>query len=246
MKRKLHQLVQKTKIELNKLDKIKERRSWEEQRKYNGKFLPISVEPKLRARALKFMSDLIYLLEADGHSIKFEYDRCHIEMYEQLTEINLRQKYFRKRIKNSSGYSTETYEKSDKLEFQVGYHARKGWIDRKTKSLEDYLLVIYNYIEKDSKQWADLRERQRIQEEKDKIQRGLEVEKARLVALEAEKLEKLISDAENYEKTVKIRSYLKALEEKVSSNNQLSTSEGKEYLKWAYTKVDEIDPLPSI
>ena len=152
MKIVLHPLVQKTKVELKRLDKIKERRSWEEQRKYNSEFLPISVEPKLRTRALKFMSDLIYLLESNGHSIKFEYDRCHIEMYDQLTEINLRQKYFRKRIKDSSGYGTDTYEKSNKLEFQVGYHARKGWIDRKTKSLEDYLQVIYDYIEKDSKQ----------------------------------------------------------------------------------------------
>ncbi|WP_282085273.1 hypothetical protein [Aquimarina algiphila] len=243
MKRALHPLVQKTKIELKRLDKVKERRSWEEQRKYNGEFLPISVGPKLRARALRFMSDLIYLLEANGHSIKFEYDRCHIEMYDQLTEINLRQKYFRRRIKNSSGYGTDTYEKSDKLEFQVGYHARKGWIDRKTKSLEDYLQAIYDYIEKDSKQWADWRERQRIKEEKDKILKEQEAEKARLMAIEAEKLEKLILDAEKYEKAVKIRSYLKALEEKMSSNNELNTSERKEYLKWAYKKAEEIDPL---
>ncbi|WP_298486994.1 hypothetical protein [uncultured Maribacter sp.] len=246
MKQKLHPLVQKTKVELKRLDKIKDRRSWEEQKKYNGEFLPISVEPKLRARALKFMSDLIYLLEADGHGIKYEYDRCHIEMYDQLTEINLRQKYFRKRTENSSGYSTETYEKSDKLEFQIGYHARKGWIDRKTKCLEDYLQVIYDYLEKDSKEWADLRERQRIQKEKDKILKEQEAEKARLMAIETEKLEKLISDAENYEKAVKIRTYLKALEEKINSNNELSTSEGKEYLKWAYQKADDIDPLSSI
>ena len=245
MGRKLHPLVEKTKIELKRLDKIKGRRSWEEQRKYNGEFLPISVEPKLRTRALRFMSDLTYLLEANGHSIKFEYDRCHIAMYDQLTEINLRQKYFRKRIKNLSGYSTESYEKSDKLEFQVGYHARKGWIDRKTKSLEDYLQVIYDYIEKDSKQWADWRERQRIQEEKDKILREQEAEKARLMAIEAEKLERLILDVKNYEKALKIRTYLKALEEKVSSNNDLNTSERKEYLKWAYKKADDIDPLSS-
>ncbi|WP_092576197.1 hypothetical protein [Hyunsoonleella jejuensis] len=168
MKTKLHPLVQKTKVELLKIDKQK-RTSWEEQVKYKSAFLPISVEPKLRTRALRFMNELINLLEANNHSIKFEYNRCHIEMYGQLTEINLRQKYFRKRIKNSSGYSSDTYEKSDKLEFQVGSYARKGWIDKETKVLEDYLPIIYAYIDNDSKEWAELRKRQRIQEEEDKI-----------------------------------------------------------------------------
>ena len=107
MRKRFHPLVQKTKVELKKLDK-KKSISWDEQVKYNSDFLPISVEPKLRARALRFMNDLINLLEANNHSIKFEYNHCHIEMYGQLTEINLRQKYFRKRIKNSSGYSSET------------------------------------------------------------------------------------------------------------------------------------------
>ena len=70
MKLKLHPLVKKTKIELQRLDK-KERLTWEEQKEYNSNFLPISVEPKLRSRALRFMNDLIILLESNGHNIKF-------------------------------------------------------------------------------------------------------------------------------------------------------------------------------
>ncbi|MEP5341047.1 MAG: hypothetical protein ABJL44_16090 [Algibacter sp.] len=243
MKRRLHPLVQKTKIELQRLDKIKGRRSWEEQKAYNSEFLSISAEPKLRPRALRFMNDLIYLLEANGHSIKFCLNRCHIEMYGQLTEIHLRQKYFRKRIKDASGYGTDTYEKSNKLEFQIGYHARKGWIDKKTKNLEDYLQVIYDYVEKDSKEWVELRERQRIQEEKDKIQKELEAEKASLIAIENEKLEKLITDAGNYRKASEIRSYLKALKETTDQNANSRGPEIQGYLKWAYQKADEIDPL---
>ena len=179
MASRLHPLVQKTKIELKRLDKIKERRSWEEQQMFNGTFLPISVEPKLRGRALRFMSDLIFLLEKNGHTITFEYNRCHIEMYGQLTEINLRQKYFRKRDKDALGYGSERYEKSELLEFQIGSHARKGWIDKKTKRLEDYLMTIYEYLDKDSRQWAELRKRQRIQEERDRIQKEKEAEIAK-------------------------------------------------------------------
>ena len=67
--KKYHPLVQKTKIELEILDKIKDV-SWEEQSKYNSQFLPISVEPKLRSRALKFMDNLIKKLEENNHSAK--------------------------------------------------------------------------------------------------------------------------------------------------------------------------------
>jgi len=238
----LHPLVQKTKMELLKLDKTKNN-SWEEQNKYNSNFLPISVEPKLRTRALKFMNTLIILLEANNHSVKFELNRCHIEMYGQLTEINLRQKYFRKRIKGSFGYSRDTYEKSNKLEFQIGSYARKGWIDRETKSLEDYLPIIYSHIEKDSNWWAELRKRQRVEEKEREIQQKIEVEKAKLIAIENAKTEKLFTDAENYIKASKTRLYLKVFEDEVSKSSILNTVKNQDYIKWAYTKVDEIDPI---
>lgn len=240
-----HPLVQKTKVALKKLDK-KKNICWNEQVKYNSNFLPISVEPKLRARALRFMNDLINLLEANNHSITFEYNRCHIEMYGQLTEIHLRQKYFRKRIKDASGYGTDTYVKSNKFEFQVGSYARKGWIDRQTKTLEDYLPVIYTRIEKDSNEWAELRKRQRIQEEKDKIQQKLEAERVELIVIENTKLEKLLTDADNYMKASKIRSYIKAFENKINKTDILNNTKNRDYIEWVYTKVDEIDPINNI
>ena len=245
MKTKLHPLVQKTKIELLKLDKQKHL-SWEDQVKYNSEYLPISVEPKLRARALNFFNDLIHLLEANGHCITFYLNRCHIEMYGQLTEINLRQKYFRKRIKDASGYSSDTYEKSDKLEFQIGYHARKGWIDGKTKRLEDYLQVIYNYVERDSEEWADLRKRQRIHEEENKIKQQLEAERAEQIAIENAKLEKLLTDADNHLRASKIRSYIKAFENKINQKAYLNNSKNQDYIKWANKKADEMDPINDI
>lgn len=241
MKLKLHPLVQKTKQALRLNDK-KERLTWEEQKEYNSECLSISVEPKLRARALKFMNDLIHLLEENGHSINFYLNRCHIEMYGQLTEIHLRQKYFRKRIKDASGYGSDTYEKSNKLEFQIGSYARKGWIDKKTKTLEDYLPVIYNHIEKDSKWWAELRKEQKVEEEIREAQRIVDEEIAEQKAIEVAKFQNLIADAENYDKANTIRSYLKAYEVKLESFDNIK-DEFKEYLEWGYKKVDEIDPI---
>jgi hypothetical protein len=240
--KKLHPLVQATKIELQRLDKSTEKRSWEQIKAYNGTFLPISVEPELRPRALRFMSDLIHLLEQYGHRITFKYNRCYIEMYGQLTEINLRQKYYRRRIKDSTGYGTDTYEKSNRLEFQIVSHARKGWIDRKTKCLEDYLETIYDYVEHDSRQWAELRERQRIQEERDRVHQEKEAEKARKLAEEAERLSQLMQESDNHQKAMRIRSYLEALKKKAIRNNAFDT-ELQEYIDWGHKKADQIDPL---
>ncbi len=241
MSSKLHPLVQKTKVELLKLDKLKSI-SWEEQKRYDSEFLPISVEPKLRERALNFMNDLIHLLEANDHCIKFDMNRCHVEMYGQLTEINLRQKYFRKRIPNDYGYSHNTFEKSNKLEFQIGSCYRKNWIDKETKTLEEYLPAIYSHIEKKSKEYAEIRERQRIQEEERKRIEKIEAEKAELIALENAKLEKLITDADNFIKASNIRSYIKSLQNKINQADISNNSKDQDYVKWANKKADEIDP----
>lgn len=243
MKNTYHPLVQKTKLELLKLDKLK-RISWDVQQEYNAQFLPISVEPKLRKRALDFMDELIKLLEENNHTIKFEHKRCHIEMYGQLTEIHLRQKYHRKRVKNEGGYTHEYYEKSNKLEFLVGSCYRKGWIDRKTKKLEDYLQIIYNYIEEDSKGWADLRKKQKLQEEERKIELKREEEEARSMEIENKKLDQLITDSENFIKARNIRDYLKKMEDECLQTGNL-TNEVEEYIKWGYIKANELDPTKS-
>lgn len=239
---KYHPLVQKAKVELEKLDEIKNI-TWKEESKYKSGILPISVEPKLRSRALKFMDTLIKKLEENNHSIKFEYDRCHIEMYGQLIEIHLRQKFYKKRKSDGSGYEYRKLEKSDKLEFLIGYAYRKSWIDKKTKSLEDYLPAIYNHIEKDSKFWADIKKENKLKKEQREAQKKIEEEIARQKALEKEKLQKLISDSENYNKANSIRNYLTAVETKIQHSKKDEVDQIQNYLEWAHKKANEIDPM---
>jgi hypothetical protein len=105
-----------------------------ERKSYAGSLLAISVEPKLRSRALSFMNELIILLEANNHAIKFENCLCHIEMYGQLTQIDLRQKYYRVRDKNEYDCSNNRFVRSEDLEFQIGYSYRTGWIDKRLKN----------------------------------------------------------------------------------------------------------------
>lgn len=54
------------------------------------------------------MNTLIQIVEAMGHNITFEYSRCHVEMFGQMTEINLRQKIYRIRDKDESGWGRES------------------------------------------------------------------------------------------------------------------------------------------
>ncbi|TXD49624.1 hypothetical protein [Polaribacter sp. IC073] len=234
-------MVQKTKLDLEKLDENNQV-TWGERKNYTGSLLPISVEPKLRSRAFSFMDGLINLIEANGHGFKIAYNRLHIEMYGQLTEFNLRQKYYRLRVKGDYSFSHNTFVKSDDLEFQVGSYARKGWIDKKTIKIEDYLPKIYSHIEEKSKKWAEHRRHQKIEEKKREAQRKLEEEKEMLIVIENEKTEILIQNASNYKTAHEIRLYLKALEQKLNLRHKIDESL-RDYIHWAYNKANEIDPL---
>lgn len=75
------------------------------------------------------------------------------------------------------------------LEFQIGYSYRKGWIDKKTKKIEDSLQLIYDQIENKSKYMFDLRERQRKEEEE-----------ARLIAVEKSKVDTLVMNVSDFKK----------------------------------------------
>jgi hypothetical protein len=189
------------------------------------------------------MTDLMVLLDADNHNIIFEYNRCYIEMYGQKTEFHLRQKYFRRRINDGSGYMTETYEISNKLEFKVNNYPRKTWIDRKTKTLEDYLPIIFTHIEKNSQKWADWREKQRIQEAKDKLEKKIEEERLHTIAIENAKIDQLLTDAAAHEKANSIRTYLKAIEKKTEQSGVNANKESTNYLEWGYKIADQLDPL---
>ena len=87
---------------------------------------------------------------------------------------------------------------------------------------------------------------QRIQEEQDKIRQKIEAEKAELLAIENAKLEKLLRDVENHTKASKIRSYLKAFENKINQSTILNSPKNKDYIEWAYNKANEIDPISNL
>ena len=116
---KYHPLIRQTQKLLERLDGSKKNvRFWDLAREYE--ILPIHTDSKLRSRAFRFMNTFIQVVEAMNGSIVFEYGRCHVLMFGQKTEINLRQKYHRIRTKDKSGWSTESWERPISWNFRRG------------------------------------------------------------------------------------------------------------------------------
>lgn len=238
---KYHPLIRQTQKLLERLDgSKKDVRFWDLAREYE--ILPIHTDSNLRSRAFRFMNTFIQIVEAMNGSIVFEYGRYHVQMFGQKTEINLRQKYHRIRTKDKSGWSTESWEKTYKLEFQAGpSFSQKNWIDKKTTSLEEYLPQIIAWIEKDCKYWHDLRALQAIESNK----RALREQKQKMIMetkeQEMAKFSTLLVNTERFEKAKAIRDYINKIEELDITDNKV-----KEYLKWARLKADWVDPLTDV
>ncbi len=237
---KYHPTVRNSKKLLEQLDESEDIRFWEVSQEHE--VLPIHTDPKMRSRALRFMNTLILVIEAINGNIVFEYGRCHIQLFGQKTEINLRQKYHRIREKDKSGWNRESWQKSDKLEFQAGPSFRqKNWIDKKTICLEEYLPQIVAWIEKDCKYWHDVRAEQAIESNKRALLEQKEKAIKEVKEQEMTKFKTLLVNTKRFEKANAIREYIKTMEERNTMDD-----ETKAYLKWARLKADWIDPLIDI
>jgi hypothetical protein len=241
MSKIFHPLVIKTKLELEKLDR-QDIKTWGERHTYRGAILPISVEPKLRKRALSFMNDFLKLIESEGHKMKFIYEQCFVEAYGETTQINLRQKFYRKRIKNSYGYSHNNFISSIDLEFQIGYSYRIGWLDKKNKKIEDSLHLIFEHIENVSKESFDYKELQKIKEIKRQKEVELNEGKLRLIALENAKSDTLIQNSKDYKTANEIRVFLRDFDKKIILEHK-NDENHQDYINWGHKKADELDPL---
>ncbi|WP_437371101.1 hypothetical protein [Maribacter litoralis] len=239
---KYHPLVESSKNLLEKIDNSKNKlRYWEVAQKHD--LLPIHTNTKLRARALRLMNTLIKAIEAMDCNITFYCNRAHVEMFGQKTEINLRQKVHRIRTTNESGWTSDSWEESDKLEFQAGpSFDRKNWIDNTKRKIEECLPEIIAWIEKDCRYWHNLRTEQAIEENKKALQaQKLEAIKAQQEEEQA-KVNQLFSDAKNWSKAVIVGRYLSEMEKHSRTMNQLDTNT-EEYIVWARKVVSELNPL---
>jgi len=237
-----HTLVRTSKKLLEKIDHSENAlRFWQVAQEHD--LLPISTDLKLRARALRFMDTLVRVVEAMDCSVTFYCNRAHVEMFGQKTEINLMQKVYRIRTKDKSGWSRESWERSDKLEFQAGpSYRQKSWIDNTKRKIEECLPEIIAWIEKDCKYWHDLRAEQAIQENK----RLLQEQKLAVIKEKQEqeqrKFEQLLIDADNWNKSLILEKYIGEMESQVILQNQMKP-QTEEYIIWARKIASKLNPL---
>lgn len=238
-----HSLIIKTKKRLEEYDRIP-KTNYQERRDCLEKTLPIKTDKKLRNRSLRIMNTIISNIYNKGHSVSFSNKTtCSVEMFGQRTEINLRQKINRVREKDESGYGSNQWVKSDKLEFQAGpSFSQKNWIDGKKKKLENFIPDILVWIEQDCQYWHDLRKRQAEDKRTKELEREKEREKLEIVQLENKRFEELLVDSENWDRANTLRNYIQAAKEKAEENNELNENK-KEWVQWATTKADIVDPL---
>lgn len=237
-----HPLVRASKRLLENIDHSKEKfKFWQVVQEHD--ILPIHTDLVLRSKALRFMNTLIRIVEAMGHKMTFEYNCCHVKMFGQKTEINLRQKVYRIRNKDEKGWGGETWEKSNKLEFRAGpSYNRKSWIDTDKRKLEEYLPIIVAWIEKDCKYWHDLRAKQAIEENK----RLLEQQKLEAIQqeekLEQAKVIQLFNDSANWNKAQAVKRYIDEMEKQAILENRMNPNT-EDYLAWAKEVVNRLNPL---
>lgn len=239
---KYHPLVRSTEKLLEKIDDSGNRlRYWDAANEHD--LLPIHTDSKLRSRALRLMDTLIKVVEAMDCKIVFYCNRAHVEMFGQKTEINLRQKQYRIRDKDESGWRWQSWEKSDKLEFQAGpSFSQKSWIDNTKRKLEECLPEIIAWIEKDCKYWYDLRTEQAIEENKRLLQEQKLEALKKAKESEQAKVSQLFIDAENWNKAKVAEHYISAMEEQALQKNDMN-SNTKDYIFWAREVIKNLNPL---
>tara|TARA_R110000744_G_scaffold316945_2_gene423612 strand:- start:18 stop:1016 length:999 start_codon:yes stop_codon:yes gene_type:complete len=239
--KKTHPLVTIAKKELNFTKSYRDavgRMKWDRQKNV----LPIHTDHKLQKRALKFMNIFLFYMEQRGMKIKFEYGRCNVELYNQTLEINLRQKYHRVRTTNERGWSKQEFVKSNKLEFLIGYHARKGWLDSDKVRIEEQIPNILDYIEKDLTYWREIRKQQAEQKKIEEIELQKQQEIERLQKIEEDKTVQLFTDAENWQRAELLREFMDAKKENEIRDGTFN-KETEKWLAWVTTKINKLNPL---
>jgi hypothetical protein len=216
---------------------------WDKKRKKKIIF-PIAVDKKYLSRALLIVDFLVRLFEYRGHQFELnERDENIIKISGREVHISIRNvgKYV---TNNESKYSSRDFVMTEVLCVQMYEDTwnRKEWKDTPYSPIEEKLIRILAYIElyaKYSKEYQlELKESWRkqaiIREQEKKEQIRIEEEKI--------KIEKLLIDADNFEKAQRIQNYLNE-RKKYLINNNLYSKEEADYNEWGMDQCKALNPL---
>lgn len=136
------------------------------------------------------------------------------------------------------------------LSFQIKeeglWDVRKAWSDGKRRKIEDCLNdVIFGFAR--AAEWKC--ERRRVLERQEQERREWErvrYQKAQEIRKEEERLKSLNQEVDNWHRSQRIRAYIEAVKyDAVQQNGEAGAKNVAEWIEWALSHADRLDPLKS-
>lgn len=199
--------------------------------------ISISVQKENVARALRFMNTFIKVANKRGHDVEIKDRATIIRVDGEEYNIRLRERHNRVVVSETPWRRTELVP-NGKFVFKLDNRPYKEWQDGKV-DLEEQLSKIIAFIEIQSVEDKEQRERWRIAQEKADIQREIERKLQAERDWEEKKAQILIGHATEWRKAKELQEFIQEVEAK-STN---PTQKVKDWLKWAKEKQALLDPL---
>lgn len=200
--------------------------------------LRIRVSPANVGRALRFFDAFIKLLRARQHDVIIKNDRTYAVFEEEKFEISLKERFFR--TKSMDSWQRLEYKPSGILVFKLESYPYKEWKDGHRlieDRLPDLLAWFELYAQKLKQERLYYEEQHKIQEEKERIEKEVKARKEK----ERRNFRKLVKEANKWNQTQIIRSYISYIEGKVLEFDGLS-DELRNWIEWSKQKADWYDP----
>ncbi|MCP1299188.1 hypothetical protein ACFQO9_01455 [Chryseobacterium zhengzhouense] len=206
--------------------------------------VPIAVDKKYLARTLLIVDFLVKLIEFRGHNFGFDInDQNIIKILDREIYLSIRNvgKYV---TNDDSKYSSRDFVMTEFLCVQMYEDTwnRKEWKDTPYSAIEEKLIRVVAYIELYAKYSHEYHLELKESWRKQATIREQEKEKQKKIEDEKREIEKLIMDAENFEKSQRILNYLNERKRFLLENN-LYTENQQKYYEWGVGQSNLLNPL---
>lgn len=204
--------------------------------------LSISVADKNKKRAFRLMDAFIKLLRYRGFSFEREYYNTKMVIDGIKIPFDLREHH--RRVPNEkSNYPSYKYVPTGNFILTTGeYSDKKEWTETSNIRLEEKIIRIVAWVEvkvQEEKKWREkVKIAREIQEKEQKIKEEQESKRK----AEEEKFNKLRLDSKSFEEYTVIQKYILEVEKRAIAENKLA-QELKDWINWAYDKIEEINPF---
>ncbi len=247
-KKGFHPLIVDAQKELR--ERLKSQRKIEDGERIH--FLNMSVTKSSTERSLSLMNLLFQVIEANGLPISHKpgyKEGTYVKVNGVDVQVELKERTKRSDNPDPKSYNKYVFHPTGILYFEfVNIYvsgARKIWSGTPTMKLEeivnDVVLGIVMAAILDKKRDEELERRRKKGDEVREQERLKEEQKKN----EQERIQALVQDAQKWQTSNIIRTYIKAVEEKYISEKTLQdiNAELKDWIKWAKEKADILDPV---